>query len=558
MRDASGQTLRTQYLPVQLDFGTVAAPLQYTAANKLLSASGFITSTIYEADGQTKEITYANGVKTSFIYSPTRRWVTRVTTAKGATILLDDQYARDLLGRITGTTGLTASDSWTYGYDKADRLTLGDNLGNNTLDETFVYAANDNLTSRTRVAGTYVYPAATAPRPHAPTAVGVKTLTYDANGNMTSDGTRTLAWDEANRLKTVTQAASTVSLFYGPDGSRAKKTSSVATTLYPDASVEINPATPGAEIYTRYPHPDVKVTGTVKAFLHRDHLASVRMVTDATGAVAEQTNYATYGERLNTGFQTQKSYIGERFDPETGLLYLNARYMDPLLGRFISPDDWDPTLPGVGTNRYAYAQNDPVNKSDQNGHATPTSPRDSDADAPTAGGGNQAGDATDHKDGLANAAKDAEDNFPGVTGKKKASQGSVKVAGPAIAPTQARVPPDAIFPGANWRWSPDAPNSRGGTWTTKVGDTRYSASWDVKDQHWDVQTQPTKQNPLGSRQRYSRWGVPLSKEQAHTRPPGPFRGPFEGPMLVVPIGPLMEMMKRGGEMWGWTDPDYRS
>ena len=29
---------------------------------------------------------------------------------------------------------------------------------------------------------------------------------------------------------------------------------------------------------------------------------------------------------------------------------------------------WDPTLPGVGTNRYAYSGNDPVNKSDPNGH----------------------------------------------------------------------------------------------------------------------------------------------------------------------------------------------
>lgn len=37
--------------------------------------------------------------------------------------------------------------------------------------------------------------------------------------------------------------------------------------------------------------------------------------------------------------------------------------------RFISPDDWDPTKPGVGANRYAYSENDPVNKSDQNGHA---------------------------------------------------------------------------------------------------------------------------------------------------------------------------------------------
>ncbi|PWW01520.1 RHS repeat-associated protein [Hoeflea marina] len=42
--------------------------------------------------------------------------------------------------------------------------------------------------------------------------------------------------------------------------------------------------------------------------------------------------------------------------------------MHPDLGRFISPDDWDPALPGVGTNRYAYAGNDPVNRADANGH----------------------------------------------------------------------------------------------------------------------------------------------------------------------------------------------
>ncbi|TPM32938.1 RHS repeat protein [Mesorhizobium sp. B2-3-4] len=372
LRGASGQPLVTQYLPVQLDFGTFGAYLQYNASGKLYSAPGFITSTLYEADGQTKEITYANGVKTAFTYSQTRRWVTRVTTSKGATVLLDDQYARDNLGRITGTTGLTAADSWTYGYDNADRLTTSTNLGDTTLSETFVYAANDNMLSRSRVAGTYTYPAATSPRPHAPTSVGANAMAYDANGNLTSDGSRTLSWDEANRLKTVTRASNTVNLTYGPDGARVKKASTFATTLYPDADVEINPATPGAEIYTRYPHPDIKVVGTTKYFLHREHLASVRLVTDASGNTVEATNYATYGEQLNSGFQTQKSYIGERFDAETGLLYLNARYMDPVLGRFISPDDWDPTKEGVGTNRYAYAQNDPVNRSDPNGHNAAT------------------------------------------------------------------------------------------------------------------------------------------------------------------------------------------
>ena len=87
----------------------------------------------------------------------------------------------------------------------------------------------------------------------------------------------------------------------------------------------------------------------------------MRVVTDNTGAATEQSIYTSYGDRQGNNTAT-KGFIGERHDPETGLIYLNARYYDPLTARFISPDDWDPVLPGVGTNRYAYAGNDPVNK----------------------------------------------------------------------------------------------------------------------------------------------------------------------------------------------------
>ena len=113
-------------------------------------------------------------------------------------------------------------------------------------------------------------------------------------------------------------------------------------------------------------------------FLHRDHLATVRSITDAAGAEVLHRYYRPYGQIpiTTSTFKEAKAFIGERQDTETGLLYLNARFYDPALGRFISPDWYLPTDPGVGTNRYAYAFNDPINKSDPNGHTTAMGDRD--------------------------------------------------------------------------------------------------------------------------------------------------------------------------------------
>lgn len=53
----------------------------------------------------------------------------------------------------------------------------------------------------------------------------------------------------------------------------------------------------------------------------------------------------------------------------TIVLLLTISFALPAHAIFISPDTLDPTLPGVGTNRYSYSLNDPVNKSDPSGHA---------------------------------------------------------------------------------------------------------------------------------------------------------------------------------------------
>ena len=372
-----------------LSIGSYPAQWTYSFDGRLLTVPDYVTATAYEADNQTRSITYANGVSTTFLYSAQRRWLTRITTKKAdGTVLLDTVYARNAVGQITGIDGQPgagdtsgAGSDWTYTYNMAGWLTAADSP-TAARSEAFSYVSNGNLLTRTKGGATshsFSYPAGTAARPHAPLSVNGSAVGYDANGNMVSDASygttgRLLAWDGANRLTKVTIGSAVTSFAYGPDGVRSSKTSALSTTLYPAADVEINDTSPtkAAGDFTRYPHMDVKVVGTAKYWLHRDHLSSVRLVTDSAGNVVEGTTYQPYGGRDNAGMQTSKGYVGERYDAETGLLYLNARYMDPAWGGFISPDYWDPTLPGVGTNRYSYAGNDPINNSDANGHITGT------------------------------------------------------------------------------------------------------------------------------------------------------------------------------------------
>ncbi|CAN1576160.1 Rhs repeat-associated core [Paracoccaceae bacterium] len=87
----------------------------------------------------------------------------------------------------------------------------------------------------------------------------------------------------------------------------------------------------------------------------------------------ESALYKPFGEQSewvlpgNTAPET-KGWIGERFDADAGLQYLNARYYDPELSLFLQPDWFEVTKPGVGTNRFSYSFNDPVNGIDPGGN----------------------------------------------------------------------------------------------------------------------------------------------------------------------------------------------
>ena len=88
---------------------------------------------------------------------------------------------------------------------------------------------------------------------------------------------------------------------------------------------------------------------------------------DAWGKVTA-TNVAGTTESATVLDRNPYLYRGYRYDAETGLYYLNSRYYDPESGRFINADSFVSTGQGVlGSNMFAYCENNPANYVDNNG-----------------------------------------------------------------------------------------------------------------------------------------------------------------------------------------------
>jgi len=364
--DAGGRVLWQTY-PDGDSAGSSGTPIGYDGAGRQKSIPGVVSAITYNAPGSVLVFTRTNNAVTTYGYHATRFWLMTIDTAAGGTTLQDIDYTRGATGRINGVTSHLTGESWTYGYNDLDWLTSATNTTNGALTQTFTYDSVGNMLTNSAI-GTYTYPTPGSARPHAVISTPLGSYGYDAAGNMTSTPTDTLVYDGDNRLEEV---VGVVEFVYGPDGDRLKKIAGASTTLFFGGDAEIAGGT-----MTKYLPGDAKRIGSGGSaetyWLHRDHLQSVRITTDDTAAIVMRANYKPYGEQLLSvsTVEDSKAYIGERQDIETGLIYLHARYYDPVLARFIQADTWDPDLKGVDINRYAYALNDPVNKSDPNGHIT--------------------------------------------------------------------------------------------------------------------------------------------------------------------------------------------
>ena len=193
-------------------------------------------------------------------------------------------------GQLTGITyakGTATVGTLTYEYDAAGQRTrVGGSLARTGIPQVLTSASYNNANRQT--------------------AFGAQTLTYDDNGNLTSDGTNTYTWNARNQLAAISGPGLAASFSYDALGRRTSKTVNSSTTgfLYDGANIvqEQAGASPSANLLTGGTDQFFSRTdagGTVTPLT--DALGSVAGLTDASGAVQTSYSYEPFGRPARRG-----------------------------------------------------------------------------------------------------------------------------------------------------------------------------------------------------------------------------------------------------------------
>ncbi len=167
---------------------------------------------------------------------------------------------------------------------------------------------------------------------------------------------------------------------YDSSGQRVKVVSGGITTVYPSSYYNTDGTTAQKHIMA-----NGAVVATIKGtaatavpyYVTTDHLTGSNVVTNASGVQQELTDYYPFGairldEKVST-FSEQRKFTGQEYDQDTGLNYLNARYYNGMIGRFLSEDPvfWDNKQDASNPhslNSYSYANDNPIVYNDPTGN----------------------------------------------------------------------------------------------------------------------------------------------------------------------------------------------
>ena len=207
-----------------------------------------------------------------------------------------------------------------------------------------------------------------------------RNFTYDANGNLLSDGKYTYSWTKGSLLEKVTGDGLEAVYTYDASGIRTSKKVNGITTEYLTAGGSVLSEKKNG-VWQHYLYDGsgqlmaIRYKGADYYYV-RNGLMTITGLVDANGASVVNYFYDSWGNMLNItgsmaaslGKDNPYRFKGYYYDEETGMYYLKSRYYQPEICRFISADVYIATeLNTNGSNMYSYCKNNPVMLMDSDG-----------------------------------------------------------------------------------------------------------------------------------------------------------------------------------------------
>ncbi|HRN55944.1 MAG TPA: RHS repeat-associated core domain-containing protein, partial [Agriterribacter sp.] len=353
---------------------------------KLTNASGTALKTINKITnfGQVEETLLGNGLVQTHTFN-SFGVLTGIKTMNGGTTVQNMTYTVDnQKGNMTSRMDATRNLTENFTYDNLDRLLT---YGLPAANRTIAYNnATGNITAKSDV-GTYKYN--TSGKPYAMSSITV------TSGNTIPTQLQEVTYTSFARPKQLKEGTYTADFTYNEDYDRVKqefKTSGNLTwTRYYFNGGQYEKTIQGGNTKTIFYVDGSPYTATVALennngttrllYISRDHLSSITHITNASKVLQAEYSYDAWGRMRNPAnlavyalgadpvLLLNRGYTGHEHAKEFGLINMNARLYDPLVGRMISPDNFveDP-LYSDRFNRFAYANNNPLIYSDPDGN----------------------------------------------------------------------------------------------------------------------------------------------------------------------------------------------
>ena len=357
-----------------------------TQTNKVGSATNTINYQ-FKANGsstsaQVSQMTSKVG-STTTTYKYTYDENGNITEIANASGVIQNKYWYDDLGQLRREDNRATGRTYLFNYD---------NAGNIQYRKTYAFTTAGTATSvSTTLYSTDNYTYGNANWGDLLTAYKGTAISYDTIGNpLNYYNGYTFTWQKGRQLATATNGTNTLSFAYNADGIRTSKTvngvkhtyllsgSTIMAEYWQQSGVQHvliylydNAGAPVGMMYRT----NAYAADTYDYFLFEKNLqGDIVAVYNSSGTKLLSYTYDAWGNCTVTGSTTTGAqynpfrYRGYYYDSELGLYYLNSRYYDASIGRFINADiHVNANQDLIGFNMFAYCGNNPISKQDPSG-----------------------------------------------------------------------------------------------------------------------------------------------------------------------------------------------